>query len=82
MNTEKITEAVRDTIIILAIIAAIAGACYGVVKAVIESDRNDCLGWQKDAKQYPLFYITSWQKQQCDYFGIDIDAPVATSTAN
>ena len=51
----------------------IIGIFYGMGK----QDKNDCLKWQLEASTYSaVYYITEIQKQQCDYFGIVIDAPV------
>lgn len=65
----------NTTAIILAVLAAgimIAAAVYGAGK----SDRVDCIKWQHEAQQYPGFYLTTWQKQQCDYWNIKVAAPV------
>lgn len=45
--------------------------------ARIEETR-ECIQWQKWSKEIrkDLFYLTPWQKEQCDAVGIKIDAPV------
>jgi hypothetical protein len=35
-----------------------------------------CKTWQMQSEQYPLFYLTQNQKDQCDYYSITINAPV------
>ena len=45
---------------------------YGVEKA----EKAECLKWQDQSLEYPNFYLTAWQKQQCDRYQIEIDAPV------
>jgi len=34
--------------------------------------KAECYTWQKQAEQYPLFYLTEWQEEQCDELGIEI----------
>lgn len=58
---------------VIVVAALFAGAI------VIGFDRNEeveCLTWASQAKQFDNYYITSWQKQQCDAHGITIEAPV------
>ena len=43
---------------------------------------HECLVWQKQAKEFPGYYLLKWQKEQCDYFGIEINAPVKHSPRN
>lgn len=53
------------------VIAIIAGA--GLAKnAVTRTERNECLTWKKEAKQYPNFFLATWQRQQCDHYGIAV----------
>lgn len=58
---------VVGTIVALAILAA---------HSIGQSDAIECQKWAKDAQQYPAYYITSWQKAQCDYWSTPINAPV------
>lgn len=39
-------------------------------------DYYSCLQWQRDAKVYEGYYLTQSQKAQCDYFGVEVAAPV------
>lgn len=39
-------------------------------------EQYECRVWQQQAEDYPLFYQTGWQKEQCDHHGIIINAPV------
>lgn len=54
------------------------GAAFAtaIVVGLARSEREECLRWQKDAKTLPGYYLTQWQKQQCDYHQITIEAPV------
>lgn len=58
--------------------SSIAFALFGAV-AYIGIDRQEkmeCEFWQTEATQYPQYYLTHWQKDQCDHFGVSIEAPV------
>lgn len=55
---------------VIFLIAQVVG--YGVNKTEI----NECNQWQKMAKDYPDFYLTTWQAQQCIAHGIKVEAPV------
>ena len=57
----------------LILFAGVIGATlYGLSK----TERYECEKWAAEAKEYPAYYITSWQKAQCDYQNITVDAPV------
>lgn len=61
------------TLAILATAAVFALALgYGWNKQEIV----DCNTWAQQANAYPAFYLTHWQKDQCDAHGITINAPV------
>jgi len=59
-------------IFLLIIVLFSFAAVVGIQKTEVE----ECLKWQKEAKQYPNYYLTQWQYEQCQYHHIDIDAPV------
>lgn len=56
---------------VLLVLLAIA-LLYGINKQEVA----DCLTWQAQSKEYPEFYITQWQKAQCDAHYITVTAPV------
>ena len=43
---------------------------------VERTEKAECLNWQDQALELPNFFLTGWQKQQCDRYQIEIDAPV------
>lgn len=69
-------KTMKDFLIALIIIASVIGLVFILSIAIKDNDYYNCIAWEKNAKQYPGFYITEWQKAQCDYHGIQIDAPV------
>lgn len=52
--------------------AIIAASVYGISK----QDKIDCDKWAAQSSVYSAFFITQNQKDQCDYFKINIKAPV------
>ena len=55
---------------------------YPKITSALESldekkETRECLQWEKWSKEAKgVFYLTTWQKEQCDAMGIKIDAPV------
>lgn len=45
-----------------------AGIKYGIEK----SEVSECKTWANQAKEYPGFYLTDWQKSQCRHYGIEV----------
>lgn len=41
-----------------------------------QGQKNECLVWKDQATHYLGYYITPWQKMQCDHYGVVILAPV------
>jgi len=35
-------------------------------------ERAECLQWQKEAQSIDNYYLTDWQKEQCETVGVDI----------
>lgn len=51
---------------------------YGGLEALNKTHKNECIKWQDMAisGNYPDYYIKEWQVEQCDFHGIEVDAPV------
>ena len=45
-------------------------------KAVSKQERLECQQWQAQAEQFPSYYLTRWQAEQCQHYGVEIDSPV------
>lgn len=39
-------------------------------------EQYECQKWQAEAKTYDGYFLSRWQKAQCDNYDIEIDAPV------
>ena len=83
MKNNTIAETMTMTI---AVIAMLAIVIMGLDKALDAQEQIECYKLQANAEQYKNFlysptniggfYITSLEKEMCDYHGIVIDAPV------
>ena len=56
--------------------ALVSIGVFGVYHGINKTEFAECVKWQDQSQKYPGYYITEWQKQQCDHQGVDIDAPV------
>lgn len=59
-------------LMVLAAVLVILAGRVGIDKNEIV----ECDSWSAQAAQYSNFYLTQWQKDQCDAHGITINAPV------
>ena len=41
-----------------------------------KQERNECLIWQHQSEIYEGFFLAQWQKEQCDYHGIEVNAEI------
>ena len=39
-------------------------------------EKLECYEWQENAKEYPGFYLTQNESDQCEYLDIEVNAPV------
>lgn len=42
-------------------------------------EQRECYQWQEWAQELKVFYLTPSQKEQCDRWGIQVEAPVKNS---
>lgn len=59
-------------LLLVVIVGIVSLIFYGVKK----TEKYECQLWSTQAKEYPNYYITQWQKNQCDHYNIDIGAKV------
>ena len=62
------------TVVILIILFAVF--LIGLGKALDAHEQVECYKWQQQASQFEGYYLTDWQKQQCDHHNIIINAPI------
>ena len=75
---KKSTEMKRSTFaIIIFSIGIVIVLVVSMAEILIEKEeRLECLQWKEWSKEIKRYYLTSWQKEQCDNRGININAPV------
>jgi hypothetical protein len=73
ITSENLLEAIGGAFLI--IIFVLIGFVLGQ-SGLDAHEQYECRVWQQQAEDYPLFYQTGWQKEQCDHHGIIINAPI------
>ena len=63
-------------LIVLGSTLVLGGLTQSITKSFERRDKGMCEVWKKEAKLYPQYFITEWQEKQCDFYDIQIDAPV------
>lgn len=62
-----------ESLISLVFIALIALAFfYSLSKGIQGSEKVECQKWMQESKQYPGWYSTAWQREQCKEYGITL----------
>ena len=46
------------------------------IQGLDRSGKAECLKWADMAEQYPLFYLTPAEAEQCEHYQIPVNAPV------
>lgn len=71
-QTEYITAIIGWAMI--AIIGGIVGSIiiHVIVYGVSNHEQLECLKWREEARTYQNYFVTDWQKAQCDHYGIQI----------
>jgi hypothetical protein len=67
------------SIIAFAVLVVVLSLLTSILDSALKKEeKRECLQWQKWSRESrkDLFYLTPWQKEQCDAVGIKIDAPV------
>ena len=74
-NKRRFSNIVAFLIILVATLA-LWTILYPILTSAIEKEeKRECIQWQKWSKEREIFWLTPWQKEQCDAAGIKIDAP-------
>lgn len=71
-NKEALLNIIGYTIIIAFIIGLVTLMAYGIRTGIEKAEKGECYEWQGYAEDYTGFYITDWQEEQCDHYGIEI----------
>lgn len=49
---------------------------WAIKTGVEKEEYGECLTWQKEAAEYPNYYLVGWQKDQCDSYKVQINTKV------
>lgn len=45
---------------------------WSINTGIEKNEIKECNTWAEQAKTYPKFYLTDWQRQQCDHYNIKV----------
>lgn len=52
---------------------AIAVAFFFALKMGVDrSEQAECIQWREQAAEYPLWYSTQWQREQCEHWKLPL----------
>lgn len=57
-------------------VAGLALFVWALNTGMKKTDIMNCQKWQRMAEEYPKFFITGDQADQCNYYGIKINADI------
>jgi hypothetical protein len=66
----KILLTILITIVIILIFVSVLIATSEGLK---RHEKVECLEWQRQAEEYPLFWSADWQKEQCLNYSIILE---------
>ena len=58
----------RFVLLLLALVLTFSIISHGFTA----SERAECLEWQAQSAEYPAWFSTSWQRDQCKAHGLDL----------
>lgn len=61
---------------VLVVIAILVAFGWAVATGINKQEQSECETWKAEAKEFPGYYLVSWQRDQCAAHGVEIDAPV------
>ncbi len=73
---EKATWKVKMLFFMILFIIAFLVMVPFMAKVAEKEEKRECIKWQQEAKEMEIYYLLSWQKEQCDNWNIKINAPV------
>ena len=73
---KPINKTMKEIILIAGISLIFIGIftmVYGAINlAISNQEKYECLKWAYESKIYDGYYLTEWQKSQCNHYGIEI----------
>lgn len=66
-------NSILEKMLAVAFFIALAVAFFFALKTGIErSEKAECEKWLGWSAEYPLYYSTDWQLEQCEHYGIKL----------
>lgn len=62
----------KNILITVAGIAAVVFFFWALVTGVNKSEQVECSEWREQAAQFPAWYSTQWQREQCIAHGLPL----------
>jgi len=66
----------KNITITLLVIVSVFSLIFTISSGIQRGEKVECYEWQRQSEQFVGFYLTEWQKSQCDFHDIVINAPV------
>ncbi len=62
----------KNYLLTLAVLTLAVLFLWALSIGIDRSERTECLKWQRQAKDYPLYQSATWQLEQCEYHGLPL----------
>lgn len=69
-------EILKFLVFLVILIFVVANLVMMLYIGLDKNEKVECRKWQKYSVEYPGFYLTQWQKTQCDSHQIFINSPI------
>lgn len=67
---------IKDIIIAVLVVTLIAAFVVSIIEGLHKAEQVKCYTLQEQSREYPDFFLTIYEKEMCDFHGIEITAPV------
>lgn len=71
-----IQNIIQKSLIFLVVAFVVVGIGFVVSSGLKKQEVVDCLKWQKEATEYPSYFLKQWQSDQCTAHDIVINAEI------
>ena len=75
-DSEGSEERVRGVIMGVAAMALAVAVFVALSYGIPKGEKAECIKWEQQAREFPNFYLTKWQDEQCIANGIIINATI------
>lgn len=75
-------EKTQDRIAYIVVGVLVIFTVFTFLQALNYNEQNECKHWLEDSQVFGDYYLLTWQKKQCDHWGISIDVPIYAERQN